>query len=128
MGHKSNHVMQSYISSVVGIDTQGIVLGRAQQRELIESHTSMLLRRNLNAPQPPGSQLIHVQGHTIPVETDTATETATETVVHPTHNMTLPDLTPPQQYEIRRQSRKKRYDSDRERFFNGTQEKFQGSN
>jgi hypothetical protein len=126
--------MQSYISSVVGIDTQGIVQGRPQHRELIESHTSMLLRRNLVVPQPPESQLTHVLAHIIPFETATGTaaettaETATETLADPTHNITLPDLTPAQQYEICRQSRKKMYDKEQEKFFSGTQGSSKGSN
>ncbi|KAH7551112.1 hypothetical protein BM1_09986 [Bipolaris maydis] len=57
MGHANPNIFQTYISSMIGIDSQSVVLGRDQRMDLINNHSSMMLHRNLLAPMPPGSQL-----------------------------------------------------------------------
>ncbi|KAJ5035249.1 hypothetical protein J3E74DRAFT_232059 [Bipolaris maydis] len=57
MGHANPNIFQTYISSMIGIDSQSVVLGRDQRMELINNHSSMMLHRNLLAPMPPRSQL-----------------------------------------------------------------------
>jgi hypothetical protein len=110
MGHSNNKIVQSYMSSVVGINTQSIVFGRPQQKEMIESHTSMMSSRQLLAPKPPGSQLVDA-----PVQ-DTFRSTAKS--LEPAHDsIAVADLSPAQEYELRRQSRKRMYHKQRETFF-----------
>jgi hypothetical protein len=101
--------MQSYLSSVVGIDTQSIVHGRPQQTALIESHTSMMSSRQLLAPKPPGSQLIDASTRN---RFDPTAKSSDSDLV------AVADLSPSQQYELRRQSRKRMYHKERESFFN----------
>lgn len=104
--------MQSYLSSVVGIDTQSVVHGRPQQKELIESHTSMMSGRQLLAPKPPGSQLTDVSFQNKFGFTAKSSES--------THSsITVADLSPAQEYEIRRQSRKRMYTQGWNSFFKG---------
>ncbi|PZD37947.1 DUF3435 domain containing protein [Pyrenophora tritici-repentis] len=57
MGHTNDDTVMYYISGLVGIDSQSMVHGREQKSELIDENTSMMLKRNLLAPMPPGSQL-----------------------------------------------------------------------
>jgi hypothetical protein len=109
MGHSNNKIMQSYMSSVVGIDTQSIVLGRPQQKDFIESHTSMMSGRQLLAPKPPGAQLTDASirnkfGFTAKKSTGQAP-------------VAIADLSPTQQYQLRRQSRKRMYSKERQEFF-----------
>jgi hypothetical protein len=110
MGHSNNKIMQSYMSSVVGIDTQSVVHGRPQQKDLIESHTSMMSGRQLLAPKPPGSRLIDASIRNKFGFTTKPSDSAQDSV-------TVTDLSPTQQYEIRRHSRKRMYRKDRETFF-----------
>jgi hypothetical protein len=60
MGHTNDNTFQSYISSLIGIDAQSIVHGRAQRIDLVSNHSSMMFKRNLLAPMPPGSRLTDV--------------------------------------------------------------------
>jgi hypothetical protein len=57
MGHRDNEPMGFYVSGLVGIDSQSMVRDRPQRAGLLEQHISMMAKRNLFAPQPPGSQL-----------------------------------------------------------------------
>lgn len=110
MGHTNNKIMQSYMSSVVGIDTQSVVHSRPQQTNFIESHTSMMSGRQLLAPKPPGAQLID------PSIRNKFGFTAKSTDL-PHQSIAVADLSPTQQYELRRQSRKRMYHKQRETFF-----------
>jgi hypothetical protein len=105
MGHRGADPMGYYISGVVGIDSQSMVRGRPQRVDLLEKHTSMMARRNLWAPKPPGSQLVKL--------------TQKSDVPDNEQVMELDPLTPSQHYEIRRQSRNKAYRKEREDFFEG---------
>jgi hypothetical protein len=103
MGHRDNEPMGFYISGLVGIDSQNIVRGRPQRAGLLEQHISMMAKRNLFAPTPPGSQLTElVHKAPIPAEVDV---------------MEVTTLTSSEHYEIRRQSRNKAYRKKREEFF-----------
>ncbi|KAF1945503.1 hypothetical protein EJ02DRAFT_463329 [Clathrospora elynae] len=87
---------KAIISSLIGIDSQSVVHGRAQRVELFSSNSSMMLKRNLLAPMPPGSQLIGVHLHREIQVSDL-------------------DVLAAQ----RRQSRKKAFQEERQRFFQG---------
>jgi hypothetical protein len=59
MGHTSDETMGCYTSGLVGNDSQSMVRGREQKQDLLDENSLMMAKRNLLAPQPPGSQLIH---------------------------------------------------------------------
>ncbi|CAE7020873.1 DUF3435 domain containing protein [Pyrenophora teres f. teres] len=105
MGHTNDDTVMYYISGIVGVDSQSMVYRREQKSELIDENTSMMLKRNLLAPMPPGSQL-----------TDRLSRNAdlTDGPV-----VTLPERTPSQEYALRRQSRKVAYRKQRGDFFDG---------
>jgi hypothetical protein len=63
MGYTNDNTFQSYISSLIGIDAQSIVHGRAQRMDLVSNHGSMMFKRNLLAPMPPGSRLTDVHSY-----------------------------------------------------------------
>ncbi|KAF2865404.1 hypothetical protein BDV95DRAFT_259090 [Massariosphaeria phaeospora] len=60
MGHRDNDTFKHYVSQVVGIDSQSLVLGRAQNQAFVDSQMSMMFKRNLCASVPPGSHLTDV--------------------------------------------------------------------
>ena len=105
MGHTNDDTVMYYISGIVGVDSQSMVHGREQKSELIDENTSMMSKRNLLAPMPPGSQL-----------TDRPSRNAdlTDSPV-----VTLPERTPSQEYALRRQSRTVAYRKQRGDFFDG---------
>jgi hypothetical protein len=105
MGHRGVDPMGFYVSGVVGIDSQSMVRGRPQRVGLLEKHTSMMAKRDLLAPPPPGSQLTK-STHSAPLSVENEV-------------MELTTLTPGEHYKIRRQSRKKAYRAEREEFFEG---------
>jgi hypothetical protein len=96
MGHTNDGTFQSYISSLVGIDTQSVIHGREQRVELISFNSSMMRTRNLLAPMPPGSRL---------------TEMPPQKEVH------ILGATPAQQYAKRRQARREAFREERVHFF-----------
>jgi hypothetical protein len=100
MGHTNDNTMSYYISGLVGIDSQSMVRGRAQRVELLDENCSMMARRNLLAPQPPGSQLVDQAFK--PIESKT---------------VSLVVLSPRQEYDMRRQRRNKMYVKTRKRFW-----------
>lgn len=101
--------MQSYMSSVVGIDTQSIVHGRPQQKKFIESHIPMMSSRQLLAPKPPGAQLIDKSIRNRFGFTAKLSES-------PHGSITVAELSPAQEYEFKRQSRKRMYHKRLETF------------
>lgn len=113
MGHTNDETVQYYISGLVGLDSQSMVRGREQRLELISENTSMMLKRNLLAPKPPGSQL---------TDLPFSKEVIKNVVADDYDIMTVPALTPAQEYDIRRKSRKKAYNQKRNDFFSGTGE------
>jgi hypothetical protein len=110
MGHTSDKSMSYYISGLVGIDSQSMVRGRKQKQNLLDENSSMMAKRNLLAPQPPGSQLIHQSLR--PVREKVANITA---------------LTPREQYEVRRQLRNKGYHKDCKSFYAGNDKASEGA-
>lgn len=133
MGHSNDSIFQSYISSLVGIDTQSLVHGRAQRMDLINSNSSMMFKRNLLAPMPPA-----------PLLTDMSPRQANK---HPAQGSTndidlyhfdrvfniilqSADSSPKgansslaqQYFEERRQLSKKNFQEERKQFFNGPED------
>ncbi|KAF1359213.1 hypothetical protein EJ07DRAFT_121068 [Lizonia empirigonia] len=108
MGHSNDDTVMYYISGIVGIDSQSMVHGRDQRTELIDENVSMMAKRNLFAPMPPGSQL------TDRASRPEATETDRDVTV-----VTLSKRTPREEYASRRQSRTVAYRKRREAFFEG---------
>ena len=90
MGHSNDDTVLYYISGIVGVDNQSMVHGRDQRMELFEVNTSMMSKRNLHAPMPPGSQL-----------TDRANSTAQKTD-RDVAVVTVSERTPSQEYALRR--------------------------
>jgi hypothetical protein len=85
-----------------------MVHGRDQRTELIEENTSMMLKRNLLALLPPGSQLTDC------ISTARAIKPNTPVAV-----VTLLERTPKEEYALQRQSRTIAYCKQREDFFEG---------
>jgi hypothetical protein len=107
LGHSLDETACYYVSGLIAIDSQSVIYGREQNTKLINENTSMMSKRNLLAPMPPGSQL-----------TDRAIPKVTETNMNITE-VALVDRTPSQEYALRRQSRKLAYRRQREAFFEG---------
>ena len=95
MGHANPNIFQTYISSMIGIDSQSVVLGRDQRMDLINNHSSMMLHRNLLAPMPPRSQLA---------------ETSSFNTIQ--HDSNLP-------YDKRKYMQRKAFEEERQQFFQG---------
>jgi hypothetical protein len=112
MGHSTDGIMLTYLANVVHVDIQGIVLGRPQRMDLIRSQTSMMAERNLLAPKPPGAQLIDKVSNNPSAFGEGVSDKQLNTVA-------FADLTPTQQYELRRRSRNSVYSKKREEFFQG---------
>jgi hypothetical protein len=93
---------------MVGIDSQSIIRGREQKTQLIEENTSMMSKRNLHAPMPPGSQLTDSANISKVMDTDKAV-----TVVK------ISERTLKEEYAMRRQSRTVAYRKQRKDFFEG---------
>lgn len=110
MGHSTDGIMLTYLANVVHVDIQGIVLSRAQRMDLIRSQASMIAERNLLSPKPSGAQLTDKPTYHRSATDDIALDRQPSTV-------TCADLSPTQQYELRRQSRKSMYSKSREEFF-----------
>ncbi|KAF1935092.1 hypothetical protein EJ02DRAFT_486881 [Clathrospora elynae] len=108
MGHSNNDTVMYYISGIVGIDSQSMVHGRDQRTELIEENSSMMSKRNLLAPMPPGSQLTNRGSIARAIKPD-----------NPVSVVTLSEHTPKEEYALRRQSRTVAYRKQRENFFEG---------
>jgi hypothetical protein len=109
MGHSNDDTVMDYISGIVGVDSQSMVHGRDQRTELIEeNNTSMMSKRNLLAPLPPGSQL-----------TDRASIARAIEPNIPVAVVTLSERTPKEEYALRRQSRTVAYRKQRKDFFEG---------
>jgi hypothetical protein len=116
MGHSNDGIMLTYLANVVHVDIQSVVLGRPQRMDLIRSQASMMAERNLLAPKPPGAQLIDkASNDRSAFDEGVADKQLPSTVA-------FADLTPTQQYELRRQSRKSIYSKRREEFFLGEAE------
>lgn len=107
MGHSNDDTVLYYISGIVGVDSQSMIHGREQKTKLIDENTSMMSKRNLLAPMPPGSQL-----------TDRVIPKAKE-ISKTVKEVSLLERTPSQEYAIRRQFRKVAYRKQREAFFGG---------
>jgi hypothetical protein len=84
-----------------------MICGREQNTKLMNENTSMMSKRNLLAPMPPGSQL-----------TDRAISKVKKTSINVTE-VALADRTSSQEYALRRQSRKLAYRKQRGAFFKG---------
>jgi hypothetical protein len=84
-----------------------MICGREQNTKLMNDNTSMMSKRNLLAPMPPGSQL-----------TERAIPKFKKTSMNVTE-VALADRTPSQEYALRRQSRNLAYLKQREAFFEG---------
>lgn len=103
MGHRDRQTIGYYINGLVGVDSQSMVRGRPEHVALLDKHTSMMAKRDLSAPLPPGSQLIKT--------------TQTSLLLDDDGTMELASLTPSEHYEMRRQSRNKAFRKEREEFF-----------
>ncbi|KAF1360100.1 hypothetical protein EJ07DRAFT_118025 [Lizonia empirigonia] len=108
MGHSNDDTVLYYISGIVGVDSQSMVHGRDQRTQLIEENTSMMSKRNLLAPMPPGSQLTECANISKAAETDKSVAV-----------VSLSERTPSQEYDLRRQSRTVAYRKQRKAFFEG---------
>ena len=108
MGHTNDDTAMYYISGMVGIDSQSMVHGREQRKQLIEENYSMMAKRNLLTPMPPNSQLI-----------DRSNSLKAQEAKKEAPTVALLDRTPKQEYAFRRQSRSTAYRKQREAFFKG---------
>lgn len=108
MGHSNDDTVMYYISGIVGVDSQSMVHGRDQRSALIDENTSMMSKRNLLAPMPPGSQLTDRPTMAIPTRYD-----------RPVAVVTISERTPSKEYSLRRQSRTVAFRKKREEFFEG---------
>jgi hypothetical protein len=108
MGHSNNDTVMYYISGIVGVDSQSMVHGRDQRRELIKENTSMMSKRNFLAPMTPGSQLSNCGSIAKAIKPD-----------NPVSVVTLSQHTPKEAYALQRQSRMVAYCKQREDFFKG---------
>lgn len=93
--------------ALLEFDSQSMIHGREQKTKLIDENTSMMSKRNLLAPMPPGSQL-----------TDRVIPKAKE-ISKTVKEVSLLERTLSQEYAIRRQFRKVAYRKQREAFFGG---------
>jgi hypothetical protein len=98
---------------MVGIDSQSMVRGRPQRADLLEKHISMAGKKNLQAPQPPGSLLTDASKAT-PYAGEVSTDDDDDDDVDIVNVDTLSG-----QYSKKRQSRHKAYRKKREMFFEG---------
>ncbi|KAF1937317.1 hypothetical protein EJ02DRAFT_437966 [Clathrospora elynae] len=57
LGHKSDQIFQSYITSVIGIDTQNVVRQKPEDSTHVDFSRSIALTRDVAAPRPQGSLL-----------------------------------------------------------------------
>lgn len=101
MGHTGEETFQFYISEIVAVDAQSMVLGTTPDNAFIEMNQSMGLDTNFMAPKPPGSCLTDIAG------------------MRDTDGMSK--LSPAQQYEIRRQTRNRNYTKTRLKFWEDTE-------
>ena len=112
MGHKYEDTAQYYVSGFIGIDSQSIIHEREQCLDLYKESSSMMANRNLLAPKPPGSML---------------TESPYERTIHVLEEkeernpkvVSTMLLSATQEYELRRQSREKAYQKDRQEYLEG---------
>jgi hypothetical protein len=117
MGHKGEDTAQYYVSGFVGIDSQSMLHGREQRLDLYNESSSMMAHRNLLIPKPLGATLIKTSSteHILANILEDLEENNVEMV------KTRP-LSAKQEYEIRRQSRNKEYQKNRQQFIEGTSE------
>jgi hypothetical protein len=108
MGHSNDDTVMYYISGIVGVDSQSMVHGRDQRTQLLDENTSMMSKRNLLAPLPPGSQLTDRASMARAIEPDRSVAV-----------VMLSERTPKEEYALRRQSRTVTYRQEREDFFEG---------
>jgi hypothetical protein len=116
MGHSNDDTMNYYVTGIQDLDTQAIIRGKPQRLGLVDASISMMSRRNLLAPQPPGTQLIDQPPRMAKVE-DIESFPGNEDIAV----LTVANLTQDEQYSSRRQSRNKAYRKQREDFFEGHQ-------
>jgi hypothetical protein len=108
--------MNYYVTGIQDLDTQAIIRGKPQRLGLVDASISMMSRRNLLAPQPPGTQLIDQPPRTTKAEdTENCLENEDLAV------LTVANLTPDEQCYSRRQFRNKAYRKQRKDFFEGRQ-------
>ena len=103
MGHAGDETFQFYISEIVAVDAQSIVLGKTPDHAFIEMNQSMGMDINATAHQPPGSRLTDVAG-----SRDSADDA-------------MQQLSLAQQSDVRRQMRNRNYTKKREEFWEQTE-------
>ena len=108
MGQSGDAVFQTYMSAVVGFDTQSVMQDRPPLTALVETNQTMLLKRRTEAPHPPGSRLTDVSRN----------------MYRLTGGNEEPVLQLPADYKKRRQMRLQRYIKERKRFFREAEDSF----
>ncbi|KAF2624884.1 hypothetical protein BU25DRAFT_423660 [Macroventuria anomochaeta] len=112
MGHKYDDTAQYYVSGFIGIDSQSIIHGRKQCLELYKESSSMMANRNLLAPKPPGSILTEPPCERVPQLPQEKGKRSPDVI-------SAMALSTTQDYELRRQTRERAYQKDRQEYLEG---------
>ncbi|KAL5372751.1 hypothetical protein DPSP01_013267 [Paraphaeosphaeria sporulosa] len=101
MGHQDKGTYRYYAPTIINIDSQSLVRGRQPNQNFIEKNQSMMMHRNIYAPQPPGTLLAAISRQR--QEQD--------------DRVSMLQVPGHRQKEIRRQMRNKEYAKSRKIFF-----------
>jgi hypothetical protein len=73
MNHTGDKIMGFYTSGIISVDKQLMIHGKLQRTQLMEKHISMLGKRRLDEPQPPGARLTEMAGVATPADDNVST-------------------------------------------------------